>query len=691
MVIVNDRAKAAASIKLSHLVAIGLLFPILIGATYLRLTNLEYSWIGPDQSILFSIALRFVNGGSLPLAANKSSAGIMNPPLIEYLLALPLWLKPTVLTAVRFHALLGVAAVLLLYLYISVLFGRRAGLIAALLLAANPWSVFYSRFIWNPNAIPLFATLMLGSLLAYVACKRHPLHLVLVLLGLAAVTQLHLSSLVLMPTLGLIALLFWRRRRDLYEKPTLAALLLGVGLFILLYLPYFLYEWSTGVTNIQASIQALTGGQRDEAQQVWLNAASFLLALELVTGNHIFGSAYDSAAAEVWRQAVWPWFILVGFAHIWFLSALLYALIAPLRWLLKKKTRARPLPPRLAALLLLAIWIIIPILLYVRHTVYLQNYYFLFLLPASFILMALTAEELLRAVERRTAGRPYRSAVKATLLLSILLLGVWQFHLYQVRLALAGTTTIEAARQAQDIDRAIGASRAALSRYPGCGLIIAGEAGHLESSSLGLLEDFIYSVPVRYAEAGRGFLIPAQCSVYLVVRGDSLLTGWLETEGVMLADIVQTRDETWHFYYVAGSVEAGEPALATWDNGLELVAFTVSDVLGLGEQLKLDYHWRVQRPPAGYARYHFFNHLVDGEGRLISQEDAPAVQSLYWQAGDHLVTQYYLQLPAEAAEGEFTIYTGLYTWPALERVWLDNGRADLYPVATISFDARREP
>jgi 4-amino-4-deoxy-L-arabinose transferase-like glycosyltransferase len=691
MVIVNDRAKAVAGASQSRLAAIGLLLPILIGAAYLRLANLEHSWIGPDQSILFSIAMRFVNGGSLPLAANKSSAGIMNPPLIEYLLALPLWLKPTVLTAVRFHALLGVAAVMLLYLYISRLFGQRAGLIAALLLAVNPWSIFYSRFVWNPNAIPLFATLMLGSLLAYVACKRHPFHLALIPVGLAAITQLHLSSLVLLPTVGLIALLFWRRRQDLYEKSTLAALLLGVGLFILLYLPYFLYEWSTGVTNIQASIQALTGGPRGEAQQVWLNAAAFLLALELVTGNHIFGSAYDYAAAEVWRQAVWPWFPLVGFAHIWFLSALLYALIAPLRWLIRKKTRARPLPPRLAALLLLAIWILTPLLLYVRHTVYLQNYYFLFLLPAPFILMALAAEELLTTVDRCVDGRPYRQAVNAIFLFPVLLLAVWQFHLYQVRLGLAGATTIEATRQAQDIDRAIEASRAALGRYPGCGLIIAGEANHLESSSLGLLEDFVHPVPVRYAEAGRGFLIPSQCTVYLVVRDDPLLTGWLEAEAVPLADTVQTRHETWRFYYVAGSAEAGEPAMAAWDNGLELVAFTVSDVLGPGDQLKLDYRWRVQRPPAGYARYHFFNHLVDGEGRLISQEDAPAVQSLYWQAGDHLVTQYYLQLPAEAAEGEFTIYTGLYTWPGLERVWLDNGRADVYPVAAISFDARREP
>lgn len=62
-------------------------------AAYLRFAALAYSEIGPDQSILTLIAMRFVNGGPLPLAANKSSAGIMNPPLIVYLLALPLRLR----------------------------------------------------------------------------------------------------------------------------------------------------------------------------------------------------------------------------------------------------------------------------------------------------------------------------------------------------------------------------------------------------------------------------------------------------------------------------------------------------------------------------------------------------------------------------------------------------------------------
>ena len=144
----------------SSLFPFSLLLLFLTVAAYLRLRGLEHSPILGDQSILLNIGMRFVNTGEIPLAANKSSAGIMNPPLIAYLLSLPLFIRTTLTAVHLFQGLMGVTAVAVLAIYAQRLFGWRVALLATFLFAVNPWAVYYSRFIWNPNPIPLFATLL---------------------------------------------------------------------------------------------------------------------------------------------------------------------------------------------------------------------------------------------------------------------------------------------------------------------------------------------------------------------------------------------------------------------------------------------------------------------------------------------------------------------------------------------------
>ena len=59
-------------------------------ALFLRLRGLDTTTIGGDQSIMLNIAMNWVNGGKAPLAANISSLGYVNPPMIEYLYAFAL-------------------------------------------------------------------------------------------------------------------------------------------------------------------------------------------------------------------------------------------------------------------------------------------------------------------------------------------------------------------------------------------------------------------------------------------------------------------------------------------------------------------------------------------------------------------------------------------------------------------------
>lgn len=661
-----------------RIVTLLLLVAVLSLAAYFRFRGLAHSEMGSDQSILYSIAMTWVNGGPLPLAANKSSAGIMNPPLVEYLIGLPLMVRTTILSAVGFQALLSVAAVLALYLYTAPLFGRRVALLASFLFAANPWAVHYSRFIWNPNPIPLFSTLLLGSLLAFVAGRR-PIHLALAFLWLAAVTQLHLSALVLVPVFGLVLLIFHRRwwptagGNDSWKR--LWPLLLGATLFLLLYAPFIRYEAAVGFGDVQAVWNALRGGQSTltgEVGEAAVNPASWLLALDLATGSG-FSRGYS-----VWRQAVWPAFPLLTVARWLFVAALAYATVAPLIWFWQRRQNRRQSQeekwpsPRLAALLILALWIVVPVLAYVRHTVYLQHYYFLYLLPAPYLLLVLFADQGGQWLKRRVArtGAWQRRIAAYLLVAPLVLLGIWHVHLNQVGLESLEAGDLRPERTVAEVQALINRSQHLLSERPECDLVIVAEAGTFEKSPLGLVRDFVHPRPVRFLEAGRGYIVPNGCSLYLRAAGDPLIDEWLATAGQQLAE-----SEEGVFYRVAGGQVANSAPRERWVNGLALLSVETGNPPAAGQTVTLTYRWQVTETPTA-ADYHFFNHVLDGNGQLVAQEDAAAIDARNWQEGDVLVTRFRILLPAEMASGPYTVQVGQYTWPDLKRVSLEGGGSE---------------
>jgi 4-amino-4-deoxy-L-arabinose transferase-like glycosyltransferase len=673
-----------ARLSTRHL-PLALLLLLLLLAGYLRLSGLAHSPVGPDQSILYTIAMRYVNGGLLPLAANKSSAGIMNPPFIEYLLIGPLLVRPLIAAPIVFQALLSLTAVALLYAFTAPLLGARVGLLSVLLFAVNPWAVYYSRFIWNPAPLPIFATLLLGSLLAGLLRQRYrAVHFALVFVWLAAITQLHLSALVLIPTLGLIWLLFWRRWWPADGRRLALLFAPGLVLFLLLYAPFIRYQYAVGFGDLQAVASALAGGRQTitgEVGEARVNPASFLLLLELATGDHIFGSAHDFATRDAWRAQVWPWFGWLWPAYLLVVASLVYALARPLLWWWQQGYQ-QPLPPRQVALVVLAIWSLVPVLFYLRHTVYLQNYYLLYILPAPFILLALLLDEMVTAVTHSRLSSTGQRALLALILLPLLLFCLWQVNIYQVRLAMAGSSNVEAERQAWHVQAAVDTSRALLEQFPDCDLTIMAEGGEVEKSPLGLVEDFVHPRPTRYAESGRGFIIPSRCTVYLAVNPDPFAAAWLQGSATPVAEPIQTMRESWRFYYVPGGASSS-PALANWQNGLTLIAFQLDNGLPDEPRLRLDYLWRVDNLPPEGRRYHFFNHLLNQAGELVAQEDAPGVHSIYWRQGDQLVTQYQLSLPSDLPAGQYSLYTGVYSWPDLERVWLQDGVETTYRVTTV--------
>jgi len=678
------------------LLAGGLLLLLLLVASYLRLRGLAYSPILGDQSILLNIAMHFVNTGELPLAANKSSAGIMNPPMVTYLLALPLFVERTLTAVHLFQGVLGITAVAIMAIYAQRLFGWRVALLATLLFALNPWAVYYSRFIWNPNPIPLFSTLLLMSLLAYFVGKQRPIHIIVAFFCFAVITQLYLSGLVLVAVLGIVLLFFWRRRPEDIWPQAIAPFVIGLAVFLLLYLPFMIFERATGFVDLQATMMALTSGTTSAdglgIGEVSLNMASFLLVEELATGNQ----AWFATGVPIKESALWTW--AMQFGRFLFVASLLYVIVTPIAWRIRRAGKTNHLlqinrrgygecreKKNMQIMGILALWIVVPILFYLRHTVYLQNYYFLYIYPAPFLAVAFMVD---RAISRISApkwgakGGTGRSLIAHfVFIVPLLFFSFWQFNLYQTWFQLLDQGAIVPQRQTQYVEQAVDAVRLILAENEGCDLTILAEGGTLEGSSLSVIESFVYPTPVRYVDTQRGIIIPANCTVYMSV-GESEATGWLAENGHLRAEQIAAGTETWRFYEVAGTVADNAP-LVSWQNGLALLSVDiVGDIVPNG-QLTLNYSWQVQESPPTGVRYHFFNHLLDGSGQIVAQEDAPAIDSLYWQSGDRLVTQFYLQLPPALENGRYTFLLGLYSWPDLERVPLTQSAETTYLVTTI--------
>lgn len=675
-----------AQLKKSWLVALALLLLLAIAA-YLRLRALAYSSVQGDQSILLHIAMQFINTGKIPLAANKSSAGIMNPPLIAYMLALPLLIQRSLTAVHLFQAALGVTAVAVFALYTQQLFGWRVTLLATGLFAVNPWAVYYSRFIWNPNPIPLFSTLLLMSLLAYFVGNRHEAHLALAFLWLAAITQLHLSGLVLVGVVAVVMLLFWRRQPQKSWSRTVFPIIIGIGLALLLYWPFIQFERTVGFVDIQATVAALVGGATPVEDVgvggAIINAASFLLVQELATGNDIW------FAINISPEYLDRWQLAKALAQLLFIGSLIYAVTAPIFALTRgrKETGGAParLSPRHIALIILAVWLGVPILLYLRHTVYLQNYYFLYIYPAPFLAAALLLDALIQQIsnedQRQVKVSAKQLVTHLAFIVPVLLLGLWQIQVYHLWFQQIEGNRIVPPRQAQHVEQAIATAREVLEEKRDCDLTIVAEGGTVERSSLAVMESFVYPTPVRYVDAQRGYIIPATCTLYMTAANSTSET-WLMANGRLLPKQIQTGIESWNFYEVAGSTDTLTPK-ATWQNGLGLVDVNIVGEAAPDTQLTLNYTWQVLSPPETGTHYHFFNHFLDEKGQIVAQDDAPAIESLYWRLGDRLVTQFYLSLPPDLADGRYTVLLGLYTWPDLNRIPLVISNETTYLVTTM--------
>jgi hypothetical protein len=110
-----------------------------------------------------------------------------------------------------------------------------------------------------------------------------------------------------------------------------------------------------------------------------------------------------------------------------------------------------------------------------------------------------------------------------------------------------------------------------------------------------------------------------------------------------------------------------------WANGAQLIGYQVSGELRPGGTARWVLVWRATDTPAEDVYYHWFNHLLDGEGQFISQRDGPSVIPAYWRPGDTVLNWFEIPIPSDAPPGEYMMRVGMYVYPEMKNVPVVDG------------------
>jgi 4-amino-4-deoxy-L-arabinose transferase-like glycosyltransferase len=302
-----------------------------------------------------------------------SSTGFRNPPLTVYLMSLPVALSRDPLALTGFVVVLNLLAIAGTFWLGRRYWSMAAGLLAALLFAISPWAVQHSRGVLGQDLLaPGVVLLMIWTLAWFVDGRRWMLAAALV--TLAALIQVHLAAVALVPVLVVLVLweLISQRRRGAAAR-LWQPLAVGVALGALLYLPYLLADAQQGWTNVRGFLTQ-GGGAAGVQGQV------FDLALLNIGGRNIHALAgpqrFREFLAELPVPGYWP-------------DRLEELLVAASTLFLGVRLLRRRYDPRQArsngALLL---WLAVPMLFFLLFSAEVQLHYLVVLYPAPYLALA---------------------------------------------------------------------------------------------------------------------------------------------------------------------------------------------------------------------------------------------------------------------------------------------------------------
>ena len=612
---------------------------ILLAAILILAGVLRMGWPGltefkTDEAHMMTLALDMIEGKSLALYGMGNSVGLPNFPMSVWLYALPLALWKHVYSATLFTGLINTLTVLGCWWLARRYWGTRAALAAALVYAASPWAVLYSRKIWAQNLLPpLVIGWAITAALAFI--ERRSRFILPHILLLAVAVQVHLSAIALAAATAILLLLFWRR-------VNWKLVLLGAGIASLTALPFALHLLQTGF-DLNAALD--TTRQFESGTDLTPFRYTGLLSLGREIHSLAGPESFGDYLATVPDISVMQW--------LW--GALIVAGLGRMGWRAWRERGDRTAE----AGLLVIVWLLAPPLFFTRHSTPVFPHYFITTYPAQYI-AAGAAFGLLAQRLRWAGGLIMAASVAAQVWIWAALLA---FVSTQATPGAAGTP-LAMQLQAADLARTMMAEKSAAE------ILIAGTGESPDLDGFAAVYDMLLrAVPHRFVNANRSTLFPPRPAVVLIDGAFQASVERYRSQATVTHNVPLREGEG--SLWVLGLPGAAPPApdvplqpAPLLANGVTLTGYDAPAIQDDGTAI-WHIHWLAG--PAAVTDYHFFNHLLDADGQRVSQADAAAFSARQWRAGDAIISRFILPWPSGRA-GPFTMRTGMYAYPSLENV-----------------------
>ncbi len=638
-----------------------------------------------DEALLSQLAIDWLQGAPLPNRGLIASVGIPQGPLMVYLMAIPYALEANPALATAFVGLLNVVVVGLLWMFAHRYLNPRVAILAALMYAVMPWAVMLSRKIWNPNMQPPF--LLVGVLLAaygFLENKRWAQLWALPFFYLQL--QFHYGGLVMF---ALLAWLMWRGRKNIH----LPTFLVSIVITLILALPFLSGLTQTDLDAAQNLVSGDGGG-------LTFSSDAVQVLYRFLTGNGVEVAFMQAPTATDFYAQMPPLFL-------WNATIILLLVGVVVAW-----WRYRFFAP------LLMLWAFLTAIILTANIVQAHEHYFVLVIPALCILVAMGVEGLLFIMPDFAAQKQHRHTLSTTPPLHVwrggggvrldlerglggevgekMMNNRFVFSIKELpHFALLGFFGVILLTQAiwwrnlltyvDTHPTPYGANaplhylltvREKLLPYSDV-MIIGGEVNY--SGSL-IWKPMLYQTAecVRdvLIEGGEIAVFPAQ-PFAIVLPPNHAPYGMLELYETANPVTIPMRpgegEYTLHFHesapeWSATPITAIEAPL--FENGVRLTGYYLSD-----NQLYL--RWHIEENLAQHNTQ-YFAHFLDATGERSGQRDSSFYNIGYWCEGDTLITRADVQLPADIA----TLRVGMYTRIEERTVNINVLAADGNPIGT---------
>jgi hypothetical protein len=613
-----------------------------------RLTEFKFS-----EARLEALALELTREGHLPLVGVPSSAGFDHSPISVYLYFPAFLFTADPIPATIYGGLANVAAVALCW-WLARRWpggGRWAAMVAALLFAVSPWSVAFSRKIWQVAFVPLLTLAFMGLMASALVGGRR-WHLTWALAIYALLVQVHPSAVSLALVLVLWLIVFRQQVR-------LGPLVVGGVVGLLTAVPFLTHQVQSG-WPVVAAYRALPDATWD--------LTAVRLAWEMVTGRGIHALAGDAYPLLRFVPQLGWFFNLVGWVTI--------GAVLGLAWRLVKGWGDENPDRRVAARidLILLSWLLIPILSNLRHNMALHLHFFALVAPAAYLLVGRAAEALGHGAWSRTG--PWGQALKITGLTALGVVALAQVVALglMARFVASHNTSngfgVSLGRYMAVADKAV--AMAATSEA--AELLVVGPGDSVVVDEIPAIFDVLLRerMAYRFVDGDSTALFPSHRTVTLLSPKPGEASVWYEAwplheagEGYRLAVL----DGSWPQH---GLEPVPGPRML--ENGIELQ----------------NYAWEAPTETAGGPFWllwqvlwlspddtHFFVHMLDEGGQVWGQGDAVGYPTANRRKGDRALSKFYIIPRRSASAGsQQRARIGMYLYPELVNIPVIDGQGN---------------